>query len=136
MATTAFLLMAAAPSPADCLHPAPLSEVAHDRPVSRTGGVLRGADVCYIFIAHAGQHLTLSISSPDDNVVAAVYLPGVRVIPASDGPDIKGRTLPGAADLDDARSVRASLPASGSYLIVLGTMRGGGGQYRLRVQLR
>ena len=134
------LLLAITASPpamaADCLHPTPLHVVTRGHIEVRTGGVLRAEDACYVLSARAGQRLFVSVLSPDDNVVAAVYRPGFRVTPATDGPDIKGRTLPGASDTDDARAVRALLPTTGQYLLVLGTMRGAGGQYRLRVGLR
>lgn len=100
------------------------------------GGIIRAEDVCYVLSARAGQTLEADIKSPDENVVFSLYRPGYSVKPASDGSDITGPTLPGAGDQDDAKSLHAKLPASGHYLFLLGTTRGGGGEYRLHVQVR
>ena len=100
------------------------------------GAIVRAEEVCYVLVARAGQDMQADISSPDNNVVFSLYRPGYRVKPADDGPDISGVTVPGAGDQDDATTVRATLPASGRYLFVLGTVRGGGGEYTLRVSVR
>ncbi len=100
------------------------------------GGIARGEEACYVLSAHAGQTVDADVSSPDDNVVFSLYRPGYSVKPASDGPDISGATVPGAGEQDDATTVKAALPTSGRYLFVLGTARGGGGEYTLRVSVR
>ena len=51
---------------------------------------------------------------------------------SDDGPDISGATMPGADGQHDA----TTLPASGRYLFVLGTRRGGGGECTFRVSVR
>ncbi len=86
--------------------------------------------------ARAGQTILADVASPDENVVFSLYRPGYSVKPASDGPDISGPSVPGAGERDDATTVKATLPASGRYLFVLGTTRGGGGEYRLRVSVK
>ena len=100
------------------------------------GGVVRAEEVCWVLAARAGQTLDAQVTSPDGNVVFSLYRPGYSVRPASDGPDISGPTMPGAGEQDDATAVKATLPVSGPYLFVLGTTRGGGGEYRLRVSVR
>ena len=100
------------------------------------GGIVRAEEVCYALEGRAGQTLQAAVSSPEDNVVFSLYRPGYSIKPASDGPDIAGPTVPGAGEQDDAASVKAVLPASGRYLFVLGTTRGGGGEYKLRVSVR
>ncbi len=100
------------------------------------GGIVRAEEVCYVLDGRAGQALQAGISSPDDNVVFSLYRPGYAIKPASDGPDISGPTVPGAGAQDDATSVKAVLPANGRYLFVLGTTRGGGGEYKLKVSVK
>ena len=130
--------MLAAPglATADCVKPAVISFPKGASTAARTGGIVRAEDVCYVLNVLAGQRLSLSLGSPDGNVVVAVYLPGYKVVPASDGPDISGKTLPKAADQDEARNLTAVLPVKGRYLLVLGTTRGAGGEYKLHVSVR
>lgn len=101
-----------------------------------SGGIVRAEEVCYVLDGRAGQALQAGVTSPDDNVVLSLYRPGYAVKPASDGPDISGPTVPGAGAQDDATSVKAILPTSGPYLFVLGTTRGGGGEYKLKVSVK
>ncbi len=121
---------------AGCNAPAPIRFRHGQTGTTVGGGVVRAEEVCYALDARAGQTLQATVSSPDDNVVFSLYRPGYEVKPASDGPDISGPTVPGAGAQDDATAVKATLPASGRYLFVLGTARGGGGEYRLRVSVR
>ena len=121
---------------ADCGAPAAIRFGHGQSQAKVSGGMVRAEEVCYVLGARAGQTVRADISSPDDNVVFSLYRPGYRVKPADDGPDISGATVPGAGEQDDATSVRATLPASGRYLFVLGTARGGGGEYALRVSVR
>ena len=97
---------------------------------------MRAEPLCYVLAGRAGQTLTLAVRSPDGNVAVAVYVPGFKVTRASDGPGISGATLPGAGDQDEAKVFSARLPVSGRYLLVLGTTRGGGGQFRMDVGVR
>ena len=136
LATGVMVLTAPGLAAADCLRPAMISFAKGASTAARTGGIVRAEDVCYALSARSRQHLKLSMKSPDDNVVVAVYLPGYKVVPASDGPDISGKTLPGAADQDEARTLTAALPTTGRYLLVLGTTRGAGGEYKLNVGVR
>ncbi len=135
-ATAAIMLAAPGLARGDCVKPALIFFPKNLNTAARTGGIVRAEDVCYALSARAGQHLKLSLKSPDGNVVVAVYMPGYKVIPASDGPNISGKTLPGAADQDEARNLTAILPVMGRYLLVLGTTRGAGGDYKLQIGVR
>ena len=119
-----------------CSPPAPIRFRHGQTGASVDGGIVRAEEICYVLEGRAGQTLQAGITSPDDNVVFSLYRPGYAIRPASDGPDISGPTVPGAGAQDDAMSVKAVLPASGRYLFVLGTTRGGGGEYRLKVSVR
>jgi hypothetical protein len=48
---------------------------------------------------------------------------------------VGGTALPGTAEGEDARHFSGALPATGAYLLVVGTSRGSG-EYRLRVEIR
>ncbi len=120
----------------ECRAPAPI-RFRHGRTSAIvSGGIVRMEEVCYVLVARAGQTVEADLTSPDGNVVFSLYRPGYSVKPAGDGPDISGRTVPGAGERDDATTVKATLPAPGRYLFVLGTTRGGGGEYALRVSVR
>ena len=121
---------------ADCFHPAPIAFRKGTSSSAVSGGVIRAESICYALDARAGQHLKIGLRSPDKNVVGTVYRPGYRVEAVPDGPDFKGATLPGASDEDEATRVDARLPVGGRYLLVLGTTRGGGGEYRMQVGVR
>ena len=53
---------------------------------------------------------------------------------SSYGVTVDGSALPGANEGDDARAFSGIFPASGAYLLVVGTSRGGG-SYRLNVRI-
>jgi len=121
---------------ADCNSPTPIHFQHGDSAATVRGGIIRAEDVCYVLTAHAGQHLDANITSLEQNVAFSLYTPGYQVTPGSEGPDISGSTVPGAGDQDDATSLHARLSASGRYLFLLGTVRGGGAKYQLHVQVR
>lgn len=121
---------------ADCSRPPAISFRKGANFTTVSGGVVRAESICYTVEARAGQSLKVSVRSPDRNVVVTVYRPGYRVEASADGPDFKGAALPGAGDEDEAVRVDARLPVDGRYLLVLGTTRGGGGEYRMRIGVR
>lgn len=120
----------------DCISPVQIAFSKGSETRIVHGGIARAEDVCYALAARAGQHIEVDITSPDENVVFSLYAPGYRVRRGTDGVDITGPTMPGAGDEDDATSLHATLPTSGRYLFLLGTKRGGGGEYRLQVRVR
>ena len=61
-----------------------------------------------------------------------IYRPAWKIAKHDNVFAISGQNLPGTGEGADARSWSGVLPASGTYLVVLGTTRGGG-EYRLLV---
>jgi hypothetical protein len=91
---------------------------------------------CYTLRARQGQILTVEQSdTPDTNIVFQIYHPPWRIVGSPDQMAVGGTTLPGTAEGEDARRFSGTLPATGDYLLVVGTSRGSGG-YRLRVEIR
>ena len=100
------------------------------------GGVPRGMRDCLSMGLGAGQRLSVTVlPGPDDNIVFQIYRPGWSVSGPSDAITITGTTLPGAAEGADVRRFEGQLPVSGTYLLVIGTTRGGG-EYRIAVTAR
>lgn len=95
------------------------------------GGVARGETACWTLQARAGQTLEATVASLENNAVFQIYAPGWKVTRDS----LEGTALPGAGDGDDATRFTGPLPATGRYLIVVGTTRGGA-DYRLRLGVR
>jgi hypothetical protein len=89
------------------------------------GRVVRGAPALYSVKATAGQTLTVTLTTPDDNAVFQLYEPGTTVGRDSDGLlEFHGNSLHGAADGEDTTRWSGRLPKSGTYLIVVGGTRG------------
>jgi hypothetical protein len=89
------------------------------------GHVLRGERSLYSVKATAGQTLTVTLTTPDDNAVFQLYEPGTTVGRDSDGLlEFHGNSLHGAADGEDTTRWSGRLPKSGTYLIVVGGTRG------------
>ena len=100
------------------------------------GGISRGDRGCYLIGAHTGQQLVVVQRwGSDDNIVFQIYQPPWKIIPAGNGFDINGAALPGAGGDDDTRTWSGILPVSGTYLLVVGTTRGGG-EYRIDIRIR
>lgn len=100
------------------------------------GGVPRGMRDCLSLGLGQGQRLVVAVlPGEDDNVVFQIYRPGWRVSGAADGVAIDGTPLPGTAEGTDARAFDGRVPVSGTYLLVIGTTRGGGA-YRVSVSAR
>lgn len=92
---------------------------------SASGLVTQGGDRDgYLLRAEAGQFLSVVVTSPGQNVVFHVRLPGREE-----------ETLPGAAPGDRARSWRGMLPRAGLYRILVESRRGNA-PYVLRVARR
>lgn len=98
--------------------------------------VVRGDRAIYSLDVAKGQEMTVAITAEEDNAVFQIYRPGARVLPPRDGvTDIAGRTLPGAAEGEDARRWNGILPDAGRYLIVVGGTRGNA-SFRLTVGVK
>ncbi len=100
------------------------------------GGLPRGARDCYVLQAHKGQTLAITQPDPaDDNVVFQVYQAPWTIRRTEAGWGFGGSPLPGTDETRDTSAWTGTLPASGRYLLVVGTSRGGG-TYRLRIAIR
>jgi hypothetical protein len=86
------------------------------------GGVARADRDRYIVGARAGQRMTVSITSAEDNAVFQIYRPASK------------RALSGAGEGDDAKDWSGALPSSGNYVIVVGGTRGNA-EYRLSISV-
>jgi hypothetical protein len=103
--------------------------------ITLSGGIPRGERDCYTLRARQGQILTVEQSdTPDTNIVFQIYQPPWRIVGLPDQMAVGGTTLPGTAEGEDARRFSGALPATGDYLLVVGTSRGSG-EYRLRIAI-
>ncbi len=134
--TSLWAAHALASSKPDCASPKAIRFERGTSSAVVTGPVLRGEDVCYTITAKAGQSISATVTSSDDNVEFQLYQPGYRTTRDADGSSLDGATVKGAGSNDDARHVALTLPTSGAYAFLLGTERGGGGTYRLTVSIQ
>jgi hypothetical protein len=89
------------------------------------GHVLRGARDLYSLTATAGQFMTVTLTTPDDNAVFQIYEPGTTLGRDADGLlEFHGTPLPGAGDGNDATRWTGRLARAGTYLIAVGSTRG------------
>lgn len=89
------------------------------------GHVVRGARDLYSLKALKGQLMTVTLTAPDDNAVFQIYAPGTAIERDDDGLlAFKGTALPGAGEGNDATRWSGPLPATGTYIIVIGSTRG------------
>ena len=86
------------------------------------GNVVRGDRDRYYLGAKKGQTMSVKITSPEDNAVFQIYLPGEE------------KSLKGAGDEDDATDWSGELPADAEYVIVVGGTRGNA-SYTLKVSI-
>ena len=98
------------------------------------GSIARGEVACLTIRAHAGQRLDVGVHSIENNVVLQIYRPSWRIGQHDGDVIVSGTSLPGTAEGTDARSWRGVLPIGGTYLLVLGTTRGGG-EYRIVIAI-
>ncbi len=98
--------------------------------------VIRGESDQYFLTAQAGQKLAVGISALEKNAAFTIYQPGYEAGKDADGIlKIKGTTLKGAGEGDDATAWKGALPASGKYLILVGGTRGNA-TYQLKITIR
>ena len=76
------------------------------------GAVIRGESDVYIIGARKGQHMTVKVTSVEDNAVFQLM--------RSDDDSY----LDGAGEIDDATTWEGDLPGTGDYEIVVGPSRG------------
>ena len=89
------------------------------------GHVQRGGRDIYSLNASAGQHMTITLTTPDDNAVFQIYEPGTTIGRDADGIlEFRGTSLHVAGDGNDATRWSGRLPRTGTYLVVVGSTRG------------
>lgn len=99
------------------------------------GGVPRGDRDCYVLEGRKTQTLAVTQPDPaDDNIVFQIYRAPWTIRRTEAGWGFGGGPLPGTEETRDTRAWTGTLPASGRYLLVVGTSRGGG-TYRLRIEI-
>jgi hypothetical protein len=129
-------LVSGAASAAGCAPPVPVHFAPGAGIAEVDGGLPRGARDCYVLQASLGQSLAVTQPDPaDDNVVFQIYRSPWTVRRAEAGWSFAGTPLPGAEETRDTRTWTGRVPATGRYLLVIGTSRGGG-TYRLRIAIQ
>jgi len=89
------------------------------------GNVVRGNRDLYSVKAGKGQIMTVMLTVPDDNAAFQIYEPDTAIGRDADGLlEFKGKALKGAGEMDDATRWSGRLPASGTYIISVGSTRG------------
>lgn len=89
------------------------------------GHVQRGARDLYSLTASAGQSMTVTLTTPDDNAVFQIYEPGTTLGRDADGIlEFHGAALHVAGDGNDSTRWSGRLPRTGTYLIAVGSTRG------------
>jgi hypothetical protein len=97
--------------------------------------VIRGESDQYFLTVKAGEKMEVSITAVEKNAAFAIYQPGYQVGKDAEGLlEIKGTSLKGAAEGEDATSWKGVLPTSGKYLILVGPTRGNA-TYKLKISL-
>jgi hypothetical protein len=89
------------------------------------GRVQRGEHKLYSLSASAGQFMTVTLTTPDDNAVFELYEPGTTLGRDADGAlEFHGKSLHVPGDGNDATRWSGRLPQTGTYLIAVGSTRG------------
>jgi hypothetical protein len=136
VAAAVLLAVAAVPAVAGCDKPAPIHFAPGASAADLTGGLARGDRDCFTIGARTGQLMTVTQTDRGEgNIVLQLYRPPWRTVPSPDGPVVLGTALKGTEEGRDAAEWSGRLPATGPYLLVLGTSRGGG-EYAVHVEVR
>jgi hypothetical protein len=128
-------LLASGGAVAACDNPVPVRFPAGASATDLRGGVARGERDCFSIGARQGQ--IVSVTQPGvghPNIAIQLYRPPWHVGHDADAVVVTGTALKGAGEGADATQWRGSLPVSGSYLLVVGTIRGGDA-YRVHVEI-
>jgi hypothetical protein len=89
------------------------------------GHVQRGGRDLYTLNAGAGQHMTITLTTPDDKAVFQIYEPGATIDRDVEGVlEFHGKSLHVAGDGNDATRWSGRVPRTGTYLIAVGSTRG------------
>ncbi|MCW5733406.1 MAG: hypothetical protein KIS73_04745 [Enhydrobacter sp.] len=99
------------------------------------GHVQRGRYDLHSLTANEGQLLTVTVTIPDDNALFHIYAPGTTLGRDADGTlQFHGRALHVPGDGNDSTRWSGRLPATGTYLIAIGSTRGNA-RYSMDVRL-
>lgn len=99
------------------------------------GHVQRGSQNLYSLTANAGQYMTITVTIPDDNALFQIYAPGTTLGRDADGTlQFHGKALHVPGDGNDSTRWSGRLPATGTYLIAIGSTRGNA-RYSMDVRL-
>ena len=97
--------------------------------------VIRGESDQYFLTAKAGQKMAVSLTALEKNAAFTIYQPGYQAGKDEAGIlEIKGVTLKGAGEGEDATAWKGDLPGSGKYLILVGPTRGNA-TYKLKITI-
>ena len=116
-----------------CLFSSPKVQAVDMKPISFAPGTdsaslkgdIQGMDRdIYPITAKAGQTMSVSVKNKLNLVLFHIQTPGEE-----------GKYLPKAGEEDDATEWKGALPASGTYTIIVGAMRGDDSTYTLDVQI-
>ncbi len=120
---------------APCDAPAPIGLTPRASAGEVRGGIPRGELACYTIAGRFRQHLSVSQPEPGNgNIVMQIYRPPWAIKHTEDGIRVRGQALPGVKEGGDAKGRDGTLPATGDYLLVLGTSWGGG-EYHVQIKL-
>jgi hypothetical protein len=135
-AAAVLLALAAVPAVAGCEKPTPIRFAPGASAADVTGGLARGDRECFTISARTGQRMTVTQTDRGEaNIVLQLYPPPWRTVPSPDGLVVRGTALKGTEEGRDAAEWSGRLRATGRYLLVLGTSRGGG-EYFVHVEVR
>jgi|CXWL01.1.fsa_nt_gi uncharacterized protein YecT (DUF1311 family) len=99
------------------------------------GGVARGEVARYQFVAGPDQWAAVAAKSVEENAVFQLYAPGWKLATEDGDVVVTGEALWGAGEEDDATSWSGPLLDKGTYLLVVGSSRGGA-DYELSLAIR
>ena len=134
-AAVALLALAAVPAIACCDKPTPIRFAPGASAADITGGLARGDRDCFTISARTGQRMTMTQTDRGEgNIVLQLYRPPWTTAPSPDGLVVRGTALRGTEEGRDATEWSGRLPATGAYLLVLGTSRGGG-EYSVHMEV-
>jgi len=92
--------------------------------VSVSGSVAPGAAACYEFTAPPGEHLTLTIDSPNGAAVFRLYQLKWYQLPAHNGAKAKWIEIVSAPDGDAGQTWSGAVPGKSRHVLVVKSLNG------------
>lgn len=99
------------------------------------GSVISGQSNLYSLEGEEGQTLGISITSPKNNAVIAIFQPGATAAEEDGAFRITGTPLPEAGEKDNINTWKGPLPSSGKYLIRV-SAGSGSAAYEIKIMVR